>query len=99
MIDVGTAQVVHELRVSAASPLKIYRPFAAFSPDGASVAVGYAPTAGESAEIEIFSTADGQSERHLILSGVPFIGGPAAWSPDGRVITGVGMLPVGPQTC
>ena len=31
---------------------------------------------------------DGQSERHLTLPGVPFIGEPAAWSPDGRVIAG-----------
>ena len=47
------------------------RPLAAFSPDGASVAVGYAPSDGESAEIEIFSTADGRSERRLTVSGVP----------------------------
>ena len=87
LIDVGTAQVVHELRTPQSDPPTL----AAFSPDGASVAVGYAPTAGESAEIEIFSTADGQSERLLTLSGVPFIGGPAAWSPDGRVIAGAGM--------
>ncbi len=60
----------------------------AFSPDGQEVAIGSAAYDGQPAEIEVFSVADGTSLRRLPVPGVPFIGEPLAWSPDGRVLAG-----------
>ena len=71
LIDVATAKVVHELPL-----LRHFNqsaPAAVFSPDGARVAVG-SPAGGDGqpAEIEIFSTVDGRSERRLPVPGVPW---------------------------
>ena len=62
----------------------VFRP--AFSPDGTAIAIGSAASDGNAAEIEIFSVSDGRSLRRLPVPGVPFLGEPLAWSPDGRVI-------------
>ncbi len=60
----------------------------AFSPDGDELAIGSAAYDGQPAEIEVFSVADGTSLRRLRVPGVPFVGEPLAWSPDGRVLAG-----------
>ncbi len=87
LIDVGTERVVHELRPAARGAKPFDRPvLAAFSPDGARVAVGSAANGDQPAEIEIFSTADGQSEgRRIQVPGVPLVGEPSDWSPDGVI--------------
>ncbi len=60
----------------------------AFSPNGQEIAIGSAAYDGQPAEIEVFSVVDGSSLRRLPVPGVPFIGEPLAWSPDGRVLAG-----------
>lgn len=55
----------------------------AFSPDGAELAVEQAETAGMGARLRIVDLTSG-AERNLAADGV--LAGPAAWSPDGRLI-------------
>jgi len=90
IVDVATGkrlQTLHPARqfpnwdYSKTGPLE-----AAFSPDGREVAIGSAAYDGQPAEIEVFSVADGRSVRRLPVPGVPHIGVPLAWSPDGRVL-------------
>ena len=59
-----------------------------FSPDGTQIAVGSAAKRSGPAEIEVFSVPDGRSLRRLPVPGVPFIGEPSRWSPDGRAHRG-----------
>ncbi len=96
LIDVATARVVRVLR-----PARHFNPddfhSTTFTPDGARVAVGSPASDGQPAEIEIFSTVDGRSERRLPVPGVPFLVNPSDWSPDSRVIAvayGAGVIRV-----
>ena len=55
----------------------------AFSPDGTELAVEQADTAGIGARLRVVDLASG-AERDLEADGV--LAGPAAWSPDGRLL-------------
>ena len=72
LIDVGTGRVRPRTAPGGRGAPHFDRPvLAAFSPDGARVAVGSAASDGQPAEIEIFSTVDGRSERRLHRPGCP----------------------------
>ena len=92
IVDVATGKLLQTLHPARRFPnwgTRPHRPFrVAFSPDGQEVAIGSAAYDGQPAEIEVFSVADGSSLRRLPVPGVPFIGEPLAWSPDGRVLAG-----------
>ncbi len=93
IVDVATGKLLQTLHPARRFPnwgtMHGHGPFeVAFSPDGQEVAIGSAAYDGQPAEIEVFSVADGTSLRRLPVPGVPFIGEPLAWSPDGRVLAG-----------
>ena len=91
IVDVATGKLLQTLHPARRFPdwYTVPHPFrVAFSPDGQEVAIGSAAYDGQPAEIEVFSVADGSSLRRLPVPGVPFIGEPLAWSPDGQVLTG-----------
>ncbi|PKH43589.1 hypothetical protein SAMN05192575_10452 [Nocardioides alpinus] len=64
----------------------------AFSPDGSELAVEQADTAGTEARLRVVDLASG-AERDLDTDGV--LAGPAAWSPDGRLLALTSLEPSG----
>ena len=64
----------------------------AFSPDGTELAVEQADTAGTAARLRVVDLASG-AERDIDADGV--LAGPAAWSPDGRLLAITGLEPSG----
>ena len=64
----------------------------AFSPDGTELAVEQAETAGMGARLRVVDLTSG-AERKLAADGV--LAGPAAWSPDGRMLATTTLEPYG----
>lgn len=64
----------------------------AFSPDGTELAVEQADTAGMGSRLRVVDLTSG-AERNIAADGV--LAGPAAWSPDGRLIATTTLEPYG----